>query len=134
MLAATKPLAAAHTPSHGSSSLTSTVSSGRWVSRVPRRGQSSSTRRTVSKISCKRVSLADAGNGEAGVLMIDPPKLTKTTVELKAIVTVHLKDKSKFENVSLLSGLLGKLMYKKWLFIELVSSELDPGEKLHFTS
>ncbi|GJM97973.1 hypothetical protein PR202_ga14943 [Eleusine coracana subsp. coracana] len=87
MLVTTQPIAASHTPSHASSSLTSAVSSGRWTAAVPRRRQHSNTRRTVSKISCKRVSLVDAGTGEARVLTIEPPEKLKTTVVLKARVT-----------------------------------------------
>ncbi|TVU08176.1 hypothetical protein EJB05_41567, partial [Eragrostis curvula] len=124
-------LAAAHTPSHGPSYLTSRVSSGRWVSPVPGRRQSSSTRRTTSKISCQSISLAES-NGKADVLTIDRPELAsrpkqkETTVKMKAIVTVHLKREPGLDTLSWFSSSLGKFLTRKWLSVELVSSELDP--------
>jgi hypothetical protein len=120
MATTTQPLAAAHTSNNVPSSL---VSSALWVAAMPRRRH---TRRATNKISCK-VSL---GNGGAGVVTIEPPEVRtlKKTVKTKAIVTVHLKDKDLFENVSHFFGLLGKLMHRKWLYIQLVSAELDPGE------
>jgi hypothetical protein len=129
MLSATQALAAAavHTSIHGPSSLTSTLPSARLlVAAVPLRRQSRNTRRIISKISSKG---SFGSNGEAGVVTIEaPPRLSpETTVKTKAVVTVHLKDKNALRNVSNLSHLLGKLMHRKWLFIELVSAELNPG-------
>ncbi|TVU08175.1 hypothetical protein EJB05_41566 [Eragrostis curvula] len=127
MLTATQPLAAAHTQSHGPSSLTSTVPSGRWVSPVPRRRQ---TRRTASKISCRSSSAAE-GNGEAGVVTIGRPeparvKEQETTVALKALVTVHMKSEP-----DLISKMI-ELATKNWLSIELVSTELNPETGLEW--
>jgi len=93
---------------------------------VPRR---SSTRRTVSKVSC-RVS---PGDGNGGVLTIDAPRRElrerETEVEMKAVVKVHLKDKTVFESPFLFSRFLGKLVHRQWLFIEFVSTEVDPGKE-----
>ncbi|TVU08179.1 hypothetical protein EJB05_41570, partial [Eragrostis curvula] len=140
MLTATQSLAAAHTPSHGTCSLTSTVSSGRWVSPVTRRRQSSSTRRTTSKISCQSISRLGQSNGKASVLTIDPPELAsrrkqkETTVKMKAVVTVHLKGQRGRGASSWFSRNLDKFFSRNWLSVELVSSEMDPGEKLHLTA
>jgi hypothetical protein len=92
------------------------------VAAVPRRRH----RRIISKISSKA---SFGSNGEAGVVTIEaPPRLSpETTVRTKAVVTVHLKDKNALRNISNLSRLLGKLMHRQWLFIELVSAELNPG-------
>ncbi|TVU08186.1 hypothetical protein EJB05_41577, partial [Eragrostis curvula] len=128
MLTTTQALAAAHTQSHGPSSLTSTVPSGRWVLPVLRRRQS---RRTASKISCRGSSYAE-GNGEVGVFTIDRPeparvKQQETTVKMKAIVTVHLKSESKLDKASRRKDPnWGKLLTTDWLSIQLVSSELNP--------
>ncbi|XP_062232947.1 lipoxygenase 2.1, chloroplastic-like [Phragmites australis] len=127
MLTATQPLGAVLTPSHGPSSFTSTVSSGRWAAPAPRRRRSS-TRRTVSKVSCSSTSLAEV-NGQAVGTVTLPELITplhglhEEKITMKATVTVHLKDIS-------LSGdafdAWEHLIHRKWLLLELVSAELDP--------
>ncbi|TVU08183.1 hypothetical protein EJB05_41574, partial [Eragrostis curvula] len=112
-------------PSHGPS-FSTTLSSGRLVSPAPRRRRSS-TRRTVSKVSCRRTSLAES-NGQAAVVTIEPPEpisrraLHETKVKMKAKVAVHLKDKNILQNLPV----LGSLFHTEWLRLELISAELDP--------
>jgi len=122
MLTATYPLGAVLSPSHGPSSFpSSTASPGQWT---PRRAVSS------SKVSCTRVSVSEVVNGSAvgtvdqeqsGFLLTRHEKAEHIT--LNATVTVRLDEGwSTPKNVA-------DMAHRRWLFLEFISSELDPEGK-----
>ncbi|XP_062229269.1 lipoxygenase 2.1, chloroplastic-like [Phragmites australis] len=121
-------------PSNGPSSFTSTVSSSRRTA-APCRGRSS-TRRTVSKVSCSSDTLTEANGQAVRTQPVDdtgfsttlqhhhqhqhphPPPHEKT-ITMKATVTVHTNKDADRDT-------LMDLWHKEWLLLELASSELNP--------
>ncbi|KAL6874154.1 hypothetical protein ACP4OV_014236 [Aristida adscensionis] len=141
LITASQPLGAVLPPSHCPSSfIWALPSAGRRASPPAPRRRRSSTRRSVSKVSCSISSLAET-NGVAVGTVGHPHLRTPRGVDdekqitMKARVTVHLEHMFSDCSGRYILDIVSDL-FRSWLSLELVSSELNPqtGEEWIFQS